>query len=336
MKTAAFLDLLHGKTTPAVPFWETWFCHWTLSRELLGEHYGGEYFYTADRMDLTIRLAQKLGWAAVPVGGVPVDCHFMEYQVTTTGDARYSAEGLLRTRDQLEKRPLPDWTLQTQRMERAIRQVHDAGLAAIAYQPWCFHTIATSIGLETFAISVYDQPEFIQECLHWVEERTRRAIRDVLSQVRPDAVLFDGDCAYKNGLMVSPRMFRQLVFDETRQTTRLLQEAGIPYTFHTDGKLDDVIPLLVELGFAVVHGCEKQANDLHHLVETFGDRICLSGNMDVVFLTHASPADIRKETEAMILTGHTRGKYIAACNTSPQDYIPHENYMAMVDVIRHF
>lgn len=29
-------------------------------------------------------------------------------------------------------------------------------------------------------------------------------------------------------------------------------------------------------------------------------------------------------------------RYIAACNTSPLDYIPHENYLTMADVIRNF
>jgi len=43
----------------------------------------------------------------------------------------------------------------------------------------------------------------------------------------------------------------------------------------------------------MVHGCEKNANDLEYLVNRFGDEIVLSGNIDVVFLSTASPEEIR-------------------------------------------
>ena len=80
----------------------------------------------------------------------------------------------------------------------------------------------------------------------------------------------------------------------------------------------------------------KNANDLKYLVDRFGDDIVLSGNMDVVFLTKATPEEIRRETEEMLKVGSAKGKFVAACNTSPQDYIPEENYLAMVETIKNF
>ena len=156
-----------------------------------------------------------------------------------------------------------------------------------------------------------------------------------MSVVKPDAVLFDGDCAYGSGLMINPDDLKELTYDETEKTVTLLRQFDIPYTLHSDGKLDDLIPMLVDLGFSAVHGCEKQANDLEDLVDRFGDDICWIGNMDVVFLTHASIAEIQDETEKMIQCGSRKKRFIAACNTSPLDYIPDENYRAFCDVIKH-
>jgi len=136
--------------------------------------------------------------------------------------------------------------------------------------------------------------------------------------------------------MVNPKIFRRLVFDRTKETVAHLKRLGIPYVFHTDGKLDDVIPLLIELGFSAVHGCEKNANDLKRLVDVFGDNIVLAGNMDVVFLSKATPEEVKRETEEMLRIGSSKGKFIAACNTSPLDYIPEENYIAMVETIKSF
>jgi len=137
-------------------------------------------------------------------------------------------------------------------------------------------------------------------------------------------------------LMVNPKLFSRLVFEKTRETVSHLKRLNVPYTFHTDGKLDDVIPFLVEHGFSAVHGCEKAANDLNHLVDEFGDDIVLVGNMDVVFLSQASPEDVRRETEEMLRIGSSKGKFVAACNTSPLDYIPEKNYMVMIETIKSF
>ena len=38
----------------------------------------------------------------------------------------------------------------------------------------------------------------------------------------------------------------------------------------------------------------------------------------------------------MLGTGSTAGRFVAGCNTSPQDYIPPENYKAMANAILKF
>ena len=164
----------------------------------------------------------------------------------------------------------------------------------------------------------------------------RAAVEQVVIPARPDFVLFDGDCAYKTGLAVRPETLRELTCERTRGTVELLREAGILYTFHSDGKVDDLLPMLIELGFAGVHGIEAQANDLADIKRRFGRDITLIGNMDVVFMSEATAPQVREATQRMLETGCPGGRYVAACNTSPLDYIPRENYLAMADVIRDF
>ena len=38
----------------------------------------------------------------------------------------------------------------------------------------------------------------------------------------------------------------------------------------------------------------------------------------------------------MLKTGGARGRFIAACNTSPKDYIPEANYRMFCETIRNF
>ncbi len=322
----ALLKLLRGERVYKPPYWEPWFNMWGFFRR----HYGDP-----NRVESHIKMARDLGMAAIKIGSVSYFGCFIKYKRTSTGIDRYCG-GSLKSRNQLRRLKLPSWEDLIERWRGWCNSVRKAGLLCWVVLPWCFHAVATAMGHKRFFIKLYRDREFVEEALEWVEERNREFIGEVIREVRPDFVLFDGDCAYRSGLMISPRLLRDLVFDRTKETVSLLRRLGIPYAFHSDGRLYDLIPMLIELGFSVVHGCERAANDLKYLVENFGDQIVLAGNMDVVFLATASPSEIAKETRKMLEIGSSKGRFIASCNTSPQDYIPEENYLAFVKAIKDF
>jgi uroporphyrinogen decarboxylase len=319
-----FNHLMRGGKTDSVPFWEVWFLKWKMVKKRYGD---------PQLIESRIQMARDLGMAALSLGSVNMDCIFFKEQQVGDGSTRYAGGGLV-SLDQLDQFKPPDWSSLIIELKEKQAKINQAGLAGVLYMPWCFHAINTSMGFENLCYKLYEDRGFLKTCMSWLEERNREAIEEVVSVVQPDAVLFDGDCAYGNGLMISPDDLKELTYDETAKTVKLLQQLDIPHTIHSDGKLDDLIPMLVDLGFSAVHGCEKQANDLEYLVDKFGDDICLIGNMDVVFLTHSSIDEIRAETKKMIQIGSRKKRFIAACNTSPLDYIPDENYRTFCDVIK--
>lgn len=321
MREAAerLMALLRGERVASPPLWEPWFA----KGEMLHRRYEGEY----------LKMAEDLGHAAVPIGGLRTDVEFISAAEQRTDAGAYYEGGSLRDPEQLSERPEPDYDAQVEPLLEYRRRCTEAGTACWLIIGWCFDRIAASMGLEQFAMDCYDRPGFIHEAMAWVEARNRKGIERVVSKVMPDFVLYNGDCAYKTGTMINPDMLREFTIEPTRKTVDMIHDLDIPFAFHSDGKLDDVIPMLTELGIAAVHGCEKQANDLDHLVETFGDDIALAGNMDVVFLAHATPDEVDAETRRMIEIGSRKQRFIAACNTSPQDYIPDENYIAFCRTI---
>lgn len=321
------LDLLkafRGEKLHRVPFWEVWYMMDGLTRHLLGAN--------ADTPEKQVKLAKLLGWDAICGGGAGPDLP-SAIKVASDGTSHY-VPGVLTSLDQL--RPHPDPRPWLEPLQKRIAVAHDEGLAVWFILTWCFEAINVAMGLEHLAFKCYDDIDFLHTAFEWVEAHNRLMIREVVIPSGVDFVLLSGDCAFKTGLMVHPQMFRELTCERTRVTVQPLKDHGIPYTLHTDGKIDDVAPMLIELGFCALHGIEAQANDLGDVKQRFGRDLCLVGNMDVVFLTRATKEEVRKKTEQMLMIGSPGGRYVAACNTSPLDYIPYENYLAMVDVIRNF
>ncbi len=322
------LRTLRGEQTERVPFWEVWFTRsGELCRQILGK--------TAESIEDEVELAQRLGSQVLRIDGFDAGLP-RTYRKVDGGLERYSPEGALHSLDQLEEIPPMDLDALAEETAARVHTAHNYGLAAVAYLPWCFHAVATSMGLLNFAFKTVDDIDFLHQALEFVELRNRAAIREVLLPNNVDAVLFDGDCAYRNGLMVSPHVFRELTEERTAQTVGPLREAGIPYVFHTDGKVDDVLPMLIELEFSAVHGVEAMANDLADIKRRFGDAITLIGNMDITLLGMSTLDEVREATQQMLRVGSPGGRYIAACNTSPEDFIPVENYLAFVEEIHAF
>lgn len=313
------MRLFRGGTCARPPYWEPWF----RMTENLQARYAGD----------PLAMALDLGHAAVPLPWIELNSSFYHRVERREDTGVWYAGGLLTRREQLRAAPEPDWDAQRARIEPLRRRCREAGMACWLTLPWCFHAVASSMGLENFALACYDEIDFVREALAFVERRNAQAIEKVVAAVAPDFVLFDGDCAYKTGTMIAPAMMRDLVRAPTLANTARLHTLGVVPVFHSDGKLDDVIPLLLELRFAAVHGCESAANDLAHLVERFGRSIVLCGNMDVVFLKSATPEAIRAAARDMLRLGNRFGRFAAGCNTSPLDYIPWENYRAFVDAV---
>ena len=322
------LEMFNGKRSSYIPFWEVWFCMVGFCKN----KYVGDYFKS---VETRIEMAQDLGMDAVPLCFVPTNVTFGHNSDSGGGQQRYDG-GTLTSLEQLNER---DFAVTNQELlvwQQDRQKIADAGLACWMTLHHCFHAASISMGLENFSFMLYDNPNFLHRYMEWVEERNQWVIDEVIAIVKPDFVLFDGDCAYKNGLMIKPRHYRELVFERTQETVSHLSKLNIPYTFHSDGKIDDLLPILIELGFSAFHGCEAQANDLAFLVKEFGDDICLVGNMDIAFLSSASINEVKAKTENMLKIGSSKGKFIAACNTSPQDFIPDENYLAFCEVINAF
>jgi len=318
------LNALAGKETDRVPYNEIFFGH-----RAYAEHFGGPQHTFED----ACRYIANSGQCSIMAGGF-----WYYYQSksakTAHGESRYSGGDML-TMDDVIAMPVPDFEATAETLKKNIAAARKYDLSVHFFLMNAFHSASTSMGLDNFCLALYDNPEMVNAYLDKIEDFNRSVIR----KLRPygvDFVFFDGDCAYKNGLMVSPSMFRDLWFDRTKKTVSICREQNLPYCYHTDGKGDDVYPLLIELGFSATHGVEAAANDLSDIKSRFGKDLTLIGNFDIADLAQRTPEEIRAMTRQMLSSGAAGGRYVAACNTLPGDNIPLENFLAFHDEIVNF
>lgn len=312
--------MLFGEIPDRVPNYEFFFDNPAIFKHFVGREYTRTW---PDQLDLAL----KIGWGAVVTDqfGLMLGYHS---DVASDGTAHYSGgDGL--TWQSLEEMAVPEIDERIEEVTRRVTQVRESGLMSVVFLLHCFHSAATGIGLERFAMLCYDDLPLVKAYMERIERFNRRVLAALIDAGSlPDIVFFDADCAYKNAMMVRPQMYRDLVFDPTDKTLQILRERGVPYCFHSDGKVDDIYPVWIDLGVWGAHGVEAQANDLAEVKSRFGDRIALFGNMDPVRLAWGTPEEVEQLAEQMVVAGKAGGRYAAAVNTIVSDYTPLENYLA--------
>ena len=113
--------------------------------------------------------------------------------------------------------------------------------------------------------------------------------------------------------------------------------AGTPIMFHSDGKIDDLVPMLIDAGIDCVQPMDPYGVDYREYKKRFGGKVCLAGNIDIEFpLAHGTPEEVERDVKKHMEVMKPGGGYICCSSHSIVNYIPHENFVAMINAIHRY
>ncbi len=192
------------------------------------------------------------------------------------------------------------------------------------------------VGMNDFMMMCYEDRPFVEEMLEVSTDHFVKLSR-ALVDAGVDFLFPADDVAFKTGLFIPPKLMKQIWVPRMARIMEPAVDAGIPVMFHSDGKIDDIVDDLIDMGLDCLNPMDPYGVDYSDYKQRFGDRLCLSGNMDIEFpLSKGKPqdveADIKKHMEAL-KPGYG---YVATASHSIVNYIPHENVVAYFNSIHKY
>ena len=137
-------------------------------------------------------------------------------------------------------------------------------------------------------------------------------------------------------LGINEKLFKEIWVPRYKKIVEPAINTEIPVMFHSDGKVDDIIEDLVEIGVDCLNPMDPSGIDYKDYKKRYGDRICLCGNVNVELLASGTPeeieADVKKHMEIM----KPGNGYVIASSHSIVNYIPHSNVITYFNAIHKY
>jgi uroporphyrinogen-III decarboxylase len=192
------------------------------------------------------------------------------------------------------------------------------------------------VGMNDFMMMVYEDRDLIEEML---EESTKHFINltQALVKKKIDFIRVADDIAFKTGLFIPPKIMKEIWVPRIARIIEPGLDSNIPVMFHSDGRIDDIVEDLIEIGVDCINPMDPYGINYADYKKRYGNRLCLSGNVDIEFpLSKGTPEDIEKDVKEHMDILKPNYGYVASVSHSVVNYIPHGNLIAYLNSIHKY
>jgi hypothetical protein len=195
--------------------------------------------------------------------------------------------------------------------------IDEAGQRAVVAAYDCTHVGGwgvESLGPENMLIASVADPSLLAGVCRISQDAHLRNLRAMLGQGLE--VVFDSWFQCGPSVGWSPATFRNVFLPLIRETVELTHEFNALYIYQDDGRMRDIIPLLVEAGVDAMSGLQPPSVGDVVLRETkaqWGDRVALVGGLDPCYsFDLGSPEAVRAAVQQAIADAASGGGYVLA------------------------
>jgi LacI family transcriptional regulator len=334
------LKVLQHQEADRVPHLEFWVTskpvyEYVLERELKYEivdaRVGGQSITPEDHVEFAMRLGMDA-----------VTCGFSwrpnnVFEKAADGN-EHPLDSIVKTWTDLDNlEPAPSLADQLSYLERYLRAVQGTGVGVIANFTSFFDGAMLAVGLNPPHIS-YDNRPLFEKFVDVLLDHQEKVMRAVCDRFADDLafVMVSDDVAHNTGLMIPPDMFMEIFLYRMKRLIAPAKEHGKLAAMHTAGKMDNVLPILHEIGFDAVHPIEPESNDIFEIRKEWAGKMALMGNIPTSLLAHGSREEIEAKVQEYCVHLASNGGYVLGSSNGIVEGIPPENFVAMTQAVHRY
>lgn len=217
-------------------------------------------------------------------------------------------------------------------VEKAAKELLPDGMKFIAWGPGgVLENVIGLCGYENLCFMLLDDPKLVEDIFEAVGSRLEQYYRIISPMECIGASISNDDWGFKTQTMLAPADMRKYVFPWHKRIVKAIHDGGKPAILHSCGKFDEIFDDVVDdMGYDGRHSYEDTIIPVEQAYETYGRRIAILGGIDVDFICRSSPEAVYRRSKAMLERTSDRGGYALGSGNSIPEYVPQDNYLAMI------
>lgn len=341
------LAVLRREKPERVPFLEL-----KLDDEVMGDLLG-EPFVKWDRNDPAERrehaiaqitsLMHRIGFDAFRLRtGIPFDA-VRDKASDTAGTTRESREwqnehsGPIQSREDFERFHWPTIEEVDFGPVEEIQKALPDGMACIAYCAGVFEWSSWLMGLENFMLALYEQPDLARDVVDRVGSTICQCF-EVWCKTDGIPILWLGDdLGFKTSTMIRPEHIREYILPWHRKCVELAHQHNKPFMLHCCGNIKPILPDLIDdIGIDAKHSYEDVIQPVEAFMDEWAGKVAVVGGVDIDVLARRSEEDVVRRTQEILEACAPHGGYCAGSGNSVPNYVPTNNFLAMIETVHRF
>jgi uroporphyrinogen decarboxylase len=233
--------------------------------------------------------------------------------------------------------PRTDWSAVTDDMRHQVAaKSHDDTLLVAYNEMVLYERAQLLLGTSNFLVAVALEPERLELLLDKVAEYGLQQTHALMA-AGVAGVRFTDDWGTQAALFMSPAAWRRLIKPRLKMLYDAVKQRGGLVFQHSCGRIDAIVPDLIEIGLDVLDPCQPAANDIFQWKRHHGDRLSFMGGLDTQgYLTFGSPDEVETKVAEVVSVMSAGGGYIAApSHTITIPKASREAMLRAIDKINH-
>ncbi len=211
--------------------------------------------------------------------------------------------------------------------EKAIAVVGESGWAPALF---------LRAGLENLLLDFAMRPEFVKDIMK-IGTEYYSALYPMVLEAGADICFLGDDYSDKNGPMMSPALFEEIILPCDAQVVSVIKKAGGYCIKHIDGNIQKIIDMLVSTGLDCLGPLEDVPEmELDKILDRYPGKIAVMGNVSVDLLSRGTEEDVIAATKRLLATVSKKGGHIMSSGNTIAHSVKPENFLAMVKTTKEF
>ena len=247
--------------------------------------------------------------------------------------------GPVTTWEEFEAYPWPDVEKMTTRSLEWCEENLPEGMCVVGGSGFAHFAehLTWLMGYTTFCEALFERRDLIRALYDRILEMNLRAASLMTQFSCVKALWGSDDMGFRGGPLMSPDDLREFVLPGHKALADIAHAAGRPYLLHSCGNLACIRDDLVDgVGIDAKHSFEDTIEPVTTAKKTWGRRVALLGGIDVDFLCRADEAAVRRRVRDTLDVCLEGGGYCLGTGNSVANYIPLDNYLALLDEGRNY